>query len=412
MNLSISTVQPRLRPLAFLLVSFLGLFAVACGGGGGASAPSAPPAPPAPPPYVRFAALVGSQEAPANASTASGAATFSVDATSKVLTGTVTTAGIGGVAAHIHEGAIGVAGPVVIALTGGTGGVWTVPASTVLTDAQYAALQAGSYYINVHSAAFPSGEIRGQIQYRVSFGTLTGAQETPATTSIATGYASIAVNPTSGAISGAVLTSGITGTGAHIHEAATGTAGPIIIPLTDAGGGLWTVPAGATLTSTQVTSWQNGNLYVNVHTTANPGGEIRAQLNLAAPLTQGTTLAGSKEVPTNTSTATGTGAVGINPATLELCGGVTTTGLTGTASHIHEAAVGVAGPIIIGLTDAGGGTWAVPAGTRLTPAQFGSWMAGSLYVNVHSAAYPGGEIRGQLSNQAGTGGGGTGGGGY
>lgn len=407
MRVPIPDGQPRSRFIGAMASAVLLLMASACGGGGGTTAAATV----IPPPYVRFAGLAGGQEAPANASTATGTATFVVDPTTKVLTGTVTTAGIVGVAAHIHEGAKGAAGPVVIALTGGPGGVWTVPANTVLTDAQYTSLQAYNYYVNVHSTAFPAGEIRGQIEYRVSFGILSGAQETPATASTAKGYASLAVNAITGTVSGSVITSGIVGTGAHIHEAATGASGSIIIPLTDAGGGVWTVPAGATLTPAQLTSWQNGALYVNVHSAANPGGEIRAQLNLSAPLSQTTALAGIKEVPTNPSTATGTGTIGINPMTLELCGGLATTGLTGTGAHIHEAAVGVSGPVIVPLSDAGGGTWAVPSGTRLTSGQFASWLAGSLYVNVHTVAYPAGEIRGQLANLQGTGGGGGTGGG-
>ncbi|HJW43568.1 MAG TPA: CHRD domain-containing protein [Geothrix sp.] len=399
-------------PGSSLLSLLLASLIVACGGGGGGS--PAMVAPPPPPPYVRYAALSGAQEAPANASTAVGTATFSVDPATKTLTGTVTTTGIAGTAAHIHDGAPGVAGPVIIPLTGGTAGVWTVPASTVLTDAQYASLQANNYYVNVHSTAFPAGEIRGQIDLRVSFAALTGAQETPANASTATGYASLAVNATTGAVTGTVVTAGITGTGVHIHEAAAGVSGSIIIPLTDVGGGVWTLAAGATLTPAQITSWQSGNLYVNVHTAAFPAGEIRGQLNLTAPVTQTTTLTGAKEVPANASTATGLASVGINPFTLELSGGVTTTGITGTGSHIHEAAAGTSGPIIVPLTDGGGGLWLVPAATRLTPSQFNSWRAGNLYVNVHSAAFPAGEIRGQLApgGGGGTGGGGTGGGGY
>ncbi|HLP31051.1 MAG TPA: CHRD domain-containing protein, partial [Geothrix sp.] len=157
----------------------------------------------------------------------------------------------------------------------------------------------------------------------------------------------------------------------------------------------------------------SGNLYVNVHTAAFPGGEIRGQLNLSVPVIQTTTLNGSKEVPANASTATGTASVGLQPFTLEVTGGVTTTGLTGTASHIHEAAAGVSGPVAFGLTDGGTGTWLVPAGTRLTPSQFDAWRNGNLYVNVHTVAFPAGEIRGQLAPGGGTGGGGggTGGGG-
>jgi len=409
MPVPVSSVRSRSQYMSVLACSLFLVLGFACGGGGGSSPPAVPAVVPL---YVRSAALSGSQEAPANASTATGTATFTVNPTTRVLTGTVTTSGIVAVAAHIHEGAKGLAGPVVIALTAGPSGEWSVPANTVLTDAQYTALQAYNYYVNVHSSAFPAGEIRGQIEYRVSFGVLSGAQETPATASTATGYASLAVNGITGAVSGTVVTSGVTGTGAHIHEGATGASGPILIPLTDAGGGVWTVPAGSSLTAAQLTSWQNGALYVNVHSAANPGGEIRGQLNLGAPLSVATVLSGANEVPANPSTATGSGRIGLNPVTLELCGGITTTGLTGTGAHIHDGAVGASGPIVVPLTNAGGGAWTVPPGSRLTGDKLASWIAGSLYVNVHSAAYPGGEIRGQLASQTGTGGGGTGGGGY
>ena len=242
--------RPRARSLSALALSTLLLLVAACGGGGGGGGGAAPAGGgPVVPAYVRFAALSGATEVPTNASTATGAATFSLDPATKILTGTVTTSGITGVAAHIHEGARGVSGPVVFPLSGGSNGVWTVPANTVLTDAQYATLQATNYYVNVHSSAFTGGEIRGQIELRASFATLTAAQEVPATTSTATGYGSLAVNALTGAVYGSVITSGITGTAAHIHEAATGVAGPVIIPLTDAGGGVWTVPAGTTLTT-------------------------------------------------------------------------------------------------------------------------------------------------------------------
>lgn len=70
---------------------------------------------------------------------------------------------------------------------------------------------------------------------------------------------------------------GIAGTAAHIHEAAAGKNGPVIIPLTK-NGDTYAVPAGAKLTDEQFASFQAGNLYVNVHTAVNPGGEMRAQL--------------------------------------------------------------------------------------------------------------------------------------
>ena len=65
-------------------------------------------------------------------------------------------------------------------------------------------------------------------------------------------------------------------TAAHIHMAPRGVPGPVIIPLCAP----CTSPetGTATLTTAQVTSLRRAGLYVNVHTTRNPGGEIRGQL--------------------------------------------------------------------------------------------------------------------------------------
>ena len=106
------------------------------------------------------------------------------------------------------------------------------------------------------------------------------------------------------------------------------------------------------------------------------------------------TLAGDQEVPPVKSAGTGTGTIIIG-TDRTVSGSVTSTGIAGTAAHIHEAAPGKNGPVIVPLTK-NGDTYAVPAGAKLTDAQFASFQAGNLYVNVHSAAVSGGEIRGQL----------------
>ena len=107
------------------------------------------------------------------------------------------------------------------------------------------------------------------------------------------------------------------------------------------------------------------------------------------------TLKGSDEVPAVTTSAAGSGTITVG-SDKSVSGSVTTTGVAGTMAHIHEGAAGANGPVIIPLTKEGSDKWVVPSGSKLTDAQYESFKAGKLYVNVHSAAPPGGEVRAQL----------------
>lgn len=107
-------------------------------------------------------------------------------------------------------------------------------------------------------------------------------------------------------------------------------------------------------------------------------------------------LSGSQEVPPVATQASGSGTITVGEDK-SVSGSVTTTGVAGLAAHIHVGSAGKNGPVIIPLTkSADGTTWSVPAGAKLTDAQYESYKAGDLYVNVHSAAHKGGEIRAQI----------------
>lgn len=107
--------------------------------------------------------------------------------------------------------------------------------------------------------------------------TLAGSQEVPPVTTSASGKGSIMVGP-DGSVSGSVTTSGVDATMAHIHEAPMGQNGPVIVPFAKTADNIWSVPASAKLTTAQLQSLKSGNLYINVHSAANKGGEIRGQL--------------------------------------------------------------------------------------------------------------------------------------
>lgn len=106
-------------------------------------------------------------------------------------------------------------------------------------------------------------------------------------------------------------------------------------------------------------------------------------------------LSGDQEVPAVTTSAKGTGKITIADDK-SVSGSIETTGMMGTAAHIHEAPPGQNGKPVITLEKKGDNEWVVPAGAKLTDAQYTSFKAGNLYVNVHSAAHKGGEIRTQL----------------
>ena len=143
---------------------------------------------------------------------------------------------------------------------------------------------------------------------------LSGGQETPPVDTMAHGTATFAVDANKTMITVTLNVSALNNiTAAHIHFGKPGIAGPVIFPLAsgtfqspltktltaadfNAGGGLATFADAATAVLA-------GQTYVNVHTMANPGGEIRGHIG---PLTFKGVLSGGQETPPNTSTAAGT----------------------------------------------------------------------------------------------------------
>ncbi len=120
----------------------------------------------------------------------------------------------------------------------------------------------------------------------------------------------------------------------------------------------------------------------------------------AAMTTYKATLNGGAEVPPVQSKGTGTAAVNVDPATKQISWRVDYSGLSGpaAAAHIHcGAAAGANAGVAVPLGS--GSNWASPlegSGT-LTDAQLADLQAGKCYVNIHTAANKGGEIRGQLA---------------
>lgn len=188
-------------------------------------------------------------------------------------------------------------------------------------------------------------------------------------------------------------------TAAHIHQAAAGVNGGIIHPFDSAVSPFRGV---FQLSAAELTALQAGNLYVNVHSTANPGGEIRGQIGPQADAAVSFPLEAGQETGSVTSTRTGRCMAVLNPQGTAFTIACSHTVADATAAHIHAAAAGVAGSIVFGFSAPALIFDQATAGdTRFTDTyRFSDFLddlrAGGLYVNVHSPAFPAGEIRGQI----------------
>lgn len=236
-------------------------------------------------------------------------------------------------------------------------------------------------------------------------GAMNSAKEVPAPTgnvSAARGTFTATATKTAsgGTLAWRLAFQGLTGpaTAAHVHVAAVGQPGPVAVPLCgpcESG-----ASGNATMTEDAVKAINAGNAYVNVHTAANPAGEIRTQISILS--TKRATLNSRQEVPRpkgRVGLATGAFSYTITKtgSTAVLTWRLSFSRLTGraVAAHIHLGARGRAGGVALALcgpcrTGATGRVANVKA-SLLTALE-----AGRAYVNVHTPRNPGGEIRGQL----------------
>jgi hypothetical protein len=148
----------------------------------------------------------------------------------------------------------------------------------------------------------------------------------------------------------------------------------------------------------QVVALRAGRLYVNVHTLANPLGEIRGQVAPPPVEVLFTTMTGDQEVPPVVTMASGIAATTVDRETGTVTLHLNATGAADAEfSHIHTGPAGQNGPVLIPLAQdlMDTGHWSV-TGEQLVGTSLADYRGGQLYVNLHTPANPGGEIRGQI----------------
>lgn len=350
-------------------------------------------------------ALTGNEEVPPNDTGAAGEASLTVDLISGEVQGELTVTGLTPNAAHIHDAFAGSNGDILIPLDQDPADAtrFTVPADAVLDEAGIERLLAGALYVNVHTDALPAGAIRGQILpegFVLHFTELEGRQEVPQVRTAARGRAAVTLDPQSGALAVHAQVTGLDdGDAAHVHDGYAGDNGPVLVPLVQdtMDPGHWFVEDGE-LGEAGLDAFAAGRLYVNVHSPAHPGGEVRGQVLAEGTTLLFTELTGLQEVPSVDTSADGLAALTLDEAAAMLTIHVNTRRLDDASdAHLHTAYGGVNGPVEIGLTQDGSepAHWFAEE-QALTTEQLAAVSASRTYVNVHSPAHPGGEIRGQV----------------
>lgn len=368
---------------------------------------------------IGFAApLDGFQEVPPVVTPAAGTGTAMLTGAGLVffisvegLSGPITNAGF-------HNEAPGANGPVVRTIfaefVGGNTafGIWSPFDGEPLTDPLVGELLAGNIYFNIHTAANPAGEIRGQVNVKTGSyftSSLDGFQEFPPEMTPATGTGSVELNGEGTEAKFIITVEGLSGpmNAAHFHNEALGVNGPVVRTITSdfAGNmatGVWTSADTEPLTPALVSELLASRIYFNIHTDSFPAGEIRGQVFPIQGISYSAPLDGSQEVPPAVTPATGTGTATLTGAGLEFI--ITVEGLSApiSAAHFHNEAFGANGPVVRTITpdfmggNTASGVWTSFDGEPLTDFLVGELLADNIYFNIHSDSFPGGEIRGQL----------------
>lgn len=298
--------------LGLVAAALLASSALAGGGpepGAGGPGPAPTPRPgqagSAPVASVTLAApLLGANEVPApGPASAAGLAQISVNAGTGLVCGTLWIAGIEPTAAHIHRGGRSVNGPVVVDLGVAPSFPGALSRGTCRT-AEPALVREllespTDFYVNVHTAEFPGGAIRGQLGRNLWVAQMSGDQEVPVRgPAAASGVTWAAADTVQRAIcyvvEGYNMGAPRATSNAHIHRGGAGAAGPVVVDMPGIRGITGQPPAatGAQLTAFGVgcaTDIEVGllgaiiadlpNYYVNIHTDEFPGGAIRGQLS-------------------------------------------------------------------------------------------------------------------------------------
>lgn len=351
-------------------------------------------------------------------SAARGYGGFTFDAASGTLAWELTFSGLTGplFAAHIHGPApAGSNAGVLIDLESNSDNLLSpIQGSVVISDAGILAnILAGQTYVNFHTDANQQGEIRGQIEQISSSKFPLGLDPSQQTQVLngdftaALGSGGLIYDALTDTLSWSISYSNLTGAvvAAHIHgPAKPGEDGGVLIDLEPSSADLVSPIEGSVEVADPLVSayLASGATYVNLHTSANPAGEIRGQVQPAGSFVMEAALDPEQEVaPSNgdVSAAMGAGWVSFDVDTDQFFWNVAYSGLTAeaTAAHIHgPARPGENSGVLIAIDNDGTDSPIEGMINNPSASALGHIISNLGYFNIHTEANPGGEIRGQI----------------
>ena len=333
--------------------------------------------------------LEGAQEVPPVTTEATGHCVGVLNGDQTTFSVTCTHDVEGVAASHIHDAAAGENGDVIFPFDSAES---PISQTFEFSSDDVETLLSGEFYVNVHSGTNPGGEIRGQIigpaEKSLSF-ELSGSQEVPPVSTAATGSCFAALDNATLAVT---CTHDIPDVNAaHIHDANAGISGGVLFPF-DSPASPITQAFG--LSDLDVARLKSQNFYVNIHSDTNPGGELRGQISSADDTPFNFVLGGVQEVPIVETEASGQCTAVLNQGETELAVSCNHTVQDVSAAHIHDAPPGTSGGVLIPFSSPDSPIIEI---LQLSAADVGLLKARGLYVNVHSSANPGGEVRGQIN---------------
>lgn len=381
--------------------------------------------------------LFGSNEIPSIITPGHGALSIEIKGTTIAVSGSFADlegdfdASIGG-GAHLHLANAGANGDVYLPLVAtinpdGKSGFFSLANNTMVVEgAQLTPFSSRNLYANIHTTAYPGGEIRGQVVGQASVvlrSRLTGSSQIPVLNTIGDGVILTEIFPDSTlVVTGSFnrltdsLDLNING-GMHIHNGLAGESGSVMIPLTvvpngDYKGGTLTAPSNTyTADAATLSALLNRATYLNVHTVTYGGGELRGQNLPESNAYFHGFVSGNSSAPAQASTGSGlivgewmgdqltlSGSFGNlrSMVNTEIAGGI----------HLHSAMIGSNGPIVFPLTmlldeDALGARLMADSNVySLDESQIQLLTDRGLYVNIHTQNAPAGEVRAQLLHEA------------